>query len=123
MTKEEFENLKNIKSIDNMITIEDLKNKEDRTLLYGYTCDRWDWHVYIKNKEIKSVIYWFRGEDMREIEIKYNEMYVPDKRLYPEFCDYEFCSLLQKKDVSLPFTVFEEGNKTKELKQYYGKIL
>ena len=87
----------------------------NKTLLYGYTCERETFHVYIKNEEIHTVIYnteYSRGKatpkNMRELTIKSNHDYVPDKRLYPERCDYNFCKLLKEKGVYLPFTTWSE---------------
>lgn len=102
-----------------------LKNQKDRTLLYGYTCDRLTWHVYIKDGIIHKVKYgnsWDSDEYMSvtEFSVTENEQYVPDKRLYPECCDFEFCGLLKKKGICLPFTIFNED---KEEKQFYGEIL
>jgi hypothetical protein len=87
----------------------------DRTLLYGYTCERDTFHVYLKNNEIFVVIYDndYSGSipkprNMRRVTVKSNRDYVPDKRLYPERCDYDFCKLLKEKGVHLPFTNWSE---------------
>lgn len=50
MNKEEYGyiidlQLKGVSPVD----VYDLDNKNDRTLLYGYTCDRDTFHVYIKD--------------------------------------------------------------------------
>lgn len=73
----------------------------DRTLLYGYTCDRKTFHVYLKDKEIHTVFYDISYEEkdpnpikMAEVHVMSNRDYIPDKRLYPEACDYQFCKLL-----------------------------
>jgi hypothetical protein len=83
--------------------------------LYGYTCERKTFHVYVKNEQIYTVVYdteYSRAVpkpvNMRQIEIKSNHDYVPDKRLYPERCDYNFCLLLKEKGVNLPFTHWSE---------------
>ena len=48
MTNEEFMKIKTYKKGNAEILIaEDLINKENRTLLYGYTCDRETWHVSV----------------------------------------------------------------------------
>mgnify|MGYP007039915543 FL=1 len=57
---------------------------------------------------------------MREISIKSNDNYIPDKRLYPETCDYEFCVLLKERDIYLPFTTYDEK---RPLRNYYGFTL
>lgn len=90
-----------------IITIGDLVNKDDRTLLYGYTCDRYSWHVYIKNKVIHTICYNFDESGLHSIPICANSNYIPDKRLYPNCCDYEFCSLLKNCGEHLCFTTFD----------------
>ena len=101
MKKEEFEKLE----LTKVITASDLINKKDRTLLYGYTCTRETFHVYLKNMKIHVVIYQnyyvceiVKLKNMREIIVKSNIDYIPDKRLYPEACDFEFCKLLEEKE-------------------------
>jgi hypothetical protein len=99
----------------------DLKNQSNRTLLWGYTSERHSWHVYLENGTIYKVVYGFGDEvlDMvDENEVATNGHYVPDKRLYPEACDFEFCELLKEREVNLPFTTF---NAEREEAQFYGK--
>lgn len=57
---------------------------------------------------------------IQEVKIKSNEDYIPDKRLYPETCDFMFCALLKSADVYLPFTAF---NKNRPDKKFYGFTL
>lgn len=127
MTLRELEFLENVNKIDELINAKDLLNTKDRTLLYGYTCARETFHVYLKNNEIHIVIYnndysgdYTKPKNMRELAIKSNYDYVPDKRLYPEACDYEFCKLLKERDISLPFTGF---NEERTIRDYYGFTL
>lgn len=127
MTLRELEVLENVDKIDELINTKDLLNAKDRTLLYGYTCTRETFHVYLKNNEIHTVIYnndysgdCTKPKDMRELAIKSNYDYVPDKRLYPETCDYEFCNLLKERGIRLPFTGF---NEERPLRDYYGFTL
>lgn len=118
MTKEWFDKLNMLFNEEvNILYAHDLYPYDlDRTLLYGYTCERETFHVYLKDKQIFVVIYnteYSRGKptpkNMRRIEVKSNRDYVPDKRLYPERCDYHFCKLLKENSVDLPFTFFNEG--------------
>ena len=116
-----------INKIDNLISVEDLSNVKDRTLLYGYTFTRDIFHVYLKNGNIHAVIYdtiygylMSHPINMLELDIKSNYDYVPDKRLYPEACDYEFCKLLKERNIDLPFVHF---NKEREIKDFYGFTL
>lgn len=118
LTREEFELVRNIEPISYKLTIEDLEDKSDRTLLYGYTSDRYTWHVYVLNHEIITLMYGF-GE-IREIHVDEDTEYVPNKRLYAECCDFEFCSLLAERGVHLPFTTF---NGDWEYEKYYGELI
>lgn len=120
MNKEQYKKLTTIDS-NKIIDAYDLTNMEDRTLLYGYTCERNTWHVYLQKNRIYTVIYKW-NEEPEEWEITHNCQYIPDKRLYPECCDYEFCKLLKEKGFSLPFTIWDDDNK-RENTIYYGKTL
>ncbi|MFB5759054.1 hypothetical protein [Paenibacillus medicaginis] len=100
------------------ISAEDLVNKNNRTLLYGYTSERDTWHVYLKDNEIHTIRY--KDNSCITMLVDCNSHYVPDKRLYPERCDYEFCLLLKKNRVNLPFTTWTEDV---EERDYYGMVL
>ena len=124
MTLKELEVINNVDKIDELISAKDLLNTKDRTLLYGYTCARETFHVYLKNNEIHTVMYnndysgdYTKPKNMRELAIKSNYGYVPDKRLYPEACDYEFCRLLKENGIYLPFTNFNENRPEQD---FYG---
>ncbi len=118
MTREELGFIEN--TTDNIreriICAKDLRPfLRDRTLLYGYTCKGKTFHVYLKNEKIHAVTYFVdytdrvpTPKDMSVIAIEKNEDYIPDKRLYPEACDYHFCELLKKKGIALPFTGYNE---------------
>ena len=104
--------------------------QQDRTLIYGYTCERETFHTYIKDGEIHTIVYSFNYDffssseeahptDMREIKVSRNEQYIPDKRIYPEASDYLFCALLNSRGVDLPFTSFNE-NRPEPNGPFYG---
>jgi hypothetical protein len=59
MRKEWFEKLQQIDSEnETIIQAADLSPYiYDKTLLYGYTCERKTFHVYLKNRELCVVIY------------------------------------------------------------------
>lgn len=106
MTTSELEMLNDEDQVpQEILDVTDLKNKKDRTLLYGYTCDRLTWHVYLLDAEIYTVMYRFNGP-LIDMPIKSNRDFVPNKRLYPAMCDFEFCCLLKKRGVSLCFTTY-----------------
>ena len=123
-----LEELKVIENTNNeLVTDSDLYNLNDRTLLYGYTCDRETLHVYLKDGGIHTVIYKLRGfndgvadYDIREVNVKSNEDYVQSKRLYPNACDFEFCKLLKARGIYPSFTTFEDEWAKKD---FYGTIL
>ena len=56
MTLRELKFLKNVNKIAELINAKDLLNTKDRTLLYGYTCTRETFHVYLKNNEIANYV-------------------------------------------------------------------
>ena len=124
MTADDFAKTRNFRGLpERRIIGDDLKNQEDRTLLYGYTCERDTWHVYLKDGKIHVVIYEYK-QSPREVNTATNEGFVPDKRLYPERCDFEFCKLLADYDVYLPFTTYDEKvyEETKN-DTFHGEIL
>lgn len=117
MTKNGFEKLIQLdKETEKLICADDLTPYTyNKTLLYGYTCDRRTFHVYLKNKNIYVVIYEndystgkARPKNMRQVIVHDNYDFVPDKRLYPERCDYHFCKLLKEKGIHLPFTTWDD---------------
>jgi hypothetical protein len=116
----------NIKELDyikkadwkKMISADEL-SPHPRTLIYGYTCDRDTFHVYLDVHDLihivvykgKTLLYSSFGESVEA------RLCVPDKRLYPEACDFEMCTLLKTKDVELPFTIF---NPDRPRSDFYG---
>ena len=99
-----------------------LESRAPRTLVYGYTCDRKTFHVYLDDSGcIHKLMYSYEGEILlhkQEADGLELDECVPDKRLYPEACDYEFCQLLRKAGVHLSFTTWSD---TRVPAQYYGK--
>lgn len=127
MTQKEYDILEAANKKDEVISAKMLTNTTDRTLLYGYTCARETFHVYLKNNEIHTIVYIddYSGasrqpKNIREILVSSNYEYIPDKRLYPETCDYEFCKLLKERNISLPFTAYNED---RDVQDFYGFVL
>ncbi|MBD3004629.1 hypothetical protein [Streptomyces sp. 5-10] len=84
----------------------------DRTLLYGYTCNRNTWHVYLQAGEIHLLVY----EDVnkriiwhQQHEIWDSQSLVPDKRVYPESTDFQFARMLQHQHVDVQYLPFDQG--------------
>lgn len=95
----------------------------DRTLMFGYNCNRDTFHLYWMNGAIHSVYYNWTTKRLADFPLIFKEkilasICVPNKRVYPARCDYEFCKLLLSKGVYIPFTTFEEVKP--ETKIYYG---
>lgn len=114
---------------DRSVSVTDLDNQGPRTLLYGYTAERQTFHVYLDGEMIHRFIYtpdydnprgapefghwheqnvnsveydarftWDEGEDL-----------VPNKRLYPNHCDYEFASFMKSNGFYLPLKNWDDG--------------
>jgi hypothetical protein len=117
MNRNQFEDL-----LANPITMnaDMIADKSDRTLLWGYTKSHNSFHVYLYNGVLYCYVYDYQNNpvDIMVDEIPMRDLF-PDKRLYPEACDYEFCSLLKRYGVNLPFTTFRDN---RPVEKYYGDI-
>ena len=99
-----------------------LQNTSDHTLLYGYTVERNSFHVYLENGEVVICIYktgnptpLYYYKDSRHIL----NLLVPNKRVYPETCDVDFCHLLISSGINITFTAYDS---TREPRKYYGDV-
>lgn len=91
----------------------------DRTLLYGYDSIGDAWHIYQKDGEIHLLIFGFllkRGQVCSKILKRYEKStefavatLIPNRRLYPERCDFAFCYRVLDEGFHLPFAPFDEG--------------
>lgn len=125
MNKQEIEFLKKFAFRPTVLSVDDLEDKSDRTLLYGYICTRHTWHVYLKDGVITTLMYFgvsSIADDINVVEIRSNSEFIPDKRLYPTKCDFEFCKLLIANGGHLPFTTYDDNDFLVQ-KQYYGITL
>lgn len=98
-----------------------LATRTPRTLLYGCTSRRFTHHVYLgEDQRIRllvfaasaapgSVLAYLTSKD--EAEIESPAEYVPSKRLYPAYCDAEFCRRLMAAGQSLPFADYTSPKK------------
>jgi len=107
-----------------IINVNELRDKTPRTLLYGYTCNRDTWHVYLdKNEQINLAVY----EGSRtgnyishSTKMKFEaHSLIPNKRVYPAACDLEFCELLKSKGIEIPYTTYQK----RETKQFHGYLI
>lgn len=116
MNRQQFEDLKNLPPGGvRHFSVDNLEDKSDRALLYGYTCDRDTWHVYLYQGEINLFVYAGSGKHTHEVKAHVkgvrmeSESLIPDKRLYPQCCDYETCRFLDQQGIYLPFTTFDDA--------------
>jgi len=123
MNEQQYEHFKTEGALRNIVCLDDLADKSPRTLLFGYDVCRATIHVYIDPSDglIHVLKYTSTGTvgSERFLVLSHtsgphggvarNEQFVPDKRLYPESCDLEFCRILRRYDVSLPFTRFDSA--------------
>lgn len=124
MNKEDFKDLrvKTDHNVYQLVGVDELQDKSDRTLIWGYTCDRDSFHVYLKDEKLFAVTYKFGGDILNLVEGTHIPAVsaLPDKRVYPEACDLEFCNLLLSKGAEPPFTTF---NDERPYKQFHGKLV
>jgi hypothetical protein len=134
MTKNEFEQLIAAPA-QPVINGALLENQTPRTLVYGYTTDRNTFHVYL---DVDGLLHrvGYDGDDFLLAHGDESKLipldFVPDKRVYPECCDLEFCRMLMRAGVSVPFTGYNEndmptddfiGNRLEDLIQAPGDHL
>ncbi|MFK4132008.1 hypothetical protein ACI2KR_06895 [Pseudomonas luteola] len=97
------------KEVPVKLTINEFADKSDRTLIYGYTCDRDTFHMYIKNGQLHTLVYSSLKEIIKHVtDTLAQEDMVPNKRVYPELSDFEACMAIKKLGVYISFTTFDE---------------
>ncbi|HDR9109724.1 hypothetical protein [Paraburkholderia sp. A3RO-2L] len=121
MNKQQFEQLYKERAKPHYVDIAELENQTPRTLIWGYTCERNSFHVYIEDGQVHRVIYDCEKNILAQNDESNGLLLsdcVPDKRVYPEACDYEFCRLLKVSGIDVPFTTWSDS---REPAQYHGK--
>ncbi len=127
MTQEELSSLLHVGPPS--IRVDQLDNRSDRTLIYGYNMDRLTVHLYLKNELFYYIVYLdnmtrpsFAIQGATEVEI---EEVLPGKRAYPEACDFEFCWLVYAARSQISFTTFAKDWEKRHPKEelFAGKIL
>lgn len=122
MNKSQFSTLMSTVAEAKQASISLLMDRTPRTLIYGYTIQRDTFHVYLAQDGIHCVIYNYNKLLMQHTH-EHNGLQlsqcVPDKRVYPETCDLEFCSVLLNAGVHVPFTSWTDRDPT----PFYGKQL
>jgi hypothetical protein len=99
----------------------------DRTLLYGYDVDRRTFHVYQKGGELHLVVYESAYAGHEAVVRRYEHgptldiaAVVPNKRLYSEACDADFCEQLVRRGMTVPLLDY---NPKREPKQFHGLVV
>lgn len=99
----------------------------DRTLLFGYTCNRESWHVYLRNRLIHLYVYTgFPGQD----PVRYEALeawdvreLIPDKRVYPESTDAGFARAVRRMGIPVPYLLFDDERWSRRAhKLFHGEV-
>lgn len=138
MNQEQYKQFQAAPHQTNLLGIDDLANRAPRTLIFGYTFDRDSFHVYIGADGLIHVLRYSTLASSDESDngqprflilshsagetggVKDNAHFVPSKRVYPESCDYEFCQVLSRYSVNIPFTTFTEDADSHRLAKFDG---
>ena len=126
MKAEQLTEVRAIKAAKPSISIDDLTDKSDRTLIYGYDVDRVTIHVYIENERISYYRYSRSGEfmDFRNDERWHDPEYlVPNKRAYPEATDFEFATILARIGHPITFTTWGILRSQPNSEKYHGRTM
>jgi hypothetical protein len=120
MTEDEYTELIKDANQEPRVYVSDFDG-HDRTLLYGYTCDRTSFHVYLWEGQIWRVEYHATSlqllfhavaDSFRAVDL------IPDRRVYPEATDFQMAQRLQALGVRVPYKPFDV-----ERWEYYQKAL
>jgi len=95
----------------------------ERTLVYGYTVERYTFHVYLKDSLLHRHVY----DGQRTIAHRSGPALDiwdvnPGKRAYPERCDYDFIRAFESMGGTMSFTHFNEEAELAEEPHFYGNI-
>lgn len=122
MTKQELTQLIAQSSATPMVSIAELPKGFEGTLLYGFTCERHTFHVYVKDEVIHAVTYNFEEEIITHTSGKevYAGSCVPDKRVYRQPTHFFFMELLAKKGFTPSVT---ESNLPEDFNLTTGEFL
>lgn len=126
MNKDQFKYFRRDQGLPTVPGIMELTDTTPRTLLYGYTCNRATQHVYLGQDQLIHVLLYAPlhdsdGPGMGGLDFlvlhhtsgltggqTYPQGYVPDKRVYPEYSDFEFCKLLEEAGAEISFGGFRD---------------
>lgn len=139
MNKEQFKHFRRERALPTVPGVQELTDRTPRTLLYGYNKNWATLHVYIGQDGLIHVLLHAPlrdetgpgscGVDFLVLQHtfgvnggqSYPEGYVPSERVFPEFSDFQFCTLLEDCGVNLPFAPFREDVALSQ--DYHGATL
>ncbi len=106
-------------------------DEADRTLLFGYDHERVTWHLYIRNHDIflhrysplQDTIDLINVSTTTRMRSVLQAAIIPNKRLYPEACDFEFCQWVKLQGLTLTFTTYGSLARSRNENGYYGEII
>lgn len=108
------------------VVLNDLKDKKERTLLYGQVDGLKVMHTYIKGKRIYTVKYdnnfglgFLYAEDVKVEKLLDYVLVDNNFKVVIELSDYEFCNILAKEGVPINFES-KEKLQTKPIIKYSG---
>ncbi|MFB8290205.1 hypothetical protein [Kitasatospora purpeofusca] len=84
----------------------------DRTVLFGFTCERLSWHVYLADGQIHLATY---DSQTAQVTVHQRREYwpaaelIPDKRVYPESTDWRFAQLMVARAIAVPYRNWDES--------------
>lgn len=124
MTHDQYLELQVLSAQPRVVCGHMLTDQTNRTLVYGYTCERHTFHVYLEQGELTRVIYDHDGLCLSVLKEIHGQgipvaSCLPDKRAYPERCDNEFAQRLLSLGSMLPFTTWPK--EPVEPAAFYGK--
>jgi hypothetical protein len=102
----------------NLITLDDLSDISDRTLLYGYNLLRDVCHLYLKDKTFhyrEDSLVANRSKTMSSFDLEF----IPVEIIDPAKSDFEFCKLLKLRGFELYFDKFEDVPES----TFYGRLI
>lgn len=103
MTPEQLAVYQAATSNDTTLSIRNVGTTE-RTLAFGYTCNRDTWHAYVQGGELHVLTYPYRGAPTAHLHGESMEVEAlrPDKRVYPDTVDSLFARLMFDCGAELP---------------------
>lgn len=118
MDQQHFQELTGLLPARHTLTGRDLANRTPRTLIWGYTAERYHFHAYLDEAGVIQRVVYSDADELllhtSEDRIESNEQYAPSQRVYPEASDFEFCSRLLAAGVPLAFHRYETGRQPDE---------